>query len=110
MADDVRSEVVDEFLKGGSFYDVVMWRISAVKRLIRFIVWALSHKGNVVIELDGMQRHGKSTVGRLLCLLCYLLQCKFEGKEPNFNDWENYVVYRRKYSAMTNEIRRMVAV
>lgn len=107
MFPDVHDEVLHEFLKGTSLYRAIIWKTNVVERLAETILWALEHKGNLVIEIFGRQRHGKSTVARLIARLIYAIQQKTDHN-PTKCAWEDRVIYDRSFSSMTHKIKDLV--
>jgi len=102
MDADVRNQVKRRFLKDTEFYKVVMDKINAENFVADIILWNLNHKGNVVVEIEGRQRHGKSTVGRFFCVILTA------AEYGQLKGWEARVLYSRQYSRMTKLIMQMV--
>jgi hypothetical protein len=103
MQPDVRSKVEDLYLEGGSLFYAVQRRLDAYPRVVQNIDYALHHQGNVVVELYGRKRHGKSTVARWLARQRW--KC-YKGADAR-DEWESKVIYDQAYSGSTTKVQTL---
>jgi hypothetical protein len=92
MMPDVQAQIEREFLQNESFRNVILNRTDAYPRLLATIQYGLAHRGNVIVAIDGTQRHGKSTVGRWTARTIHQL------KTGSADGWEDHVIYEQAYS------------
>ena len=101
MQPDVRSAIEHEFWRRKGLYKAIVDKVSAYDRLIANIAYADAHHGNVVVEVKGRKRHGKSTWARWYCRLRQRLRTgRSEG-------WEDKVLYEKAYSGTTMEVMHL---
>ena len=101
MMPDVRSQLLNEFWKYGSLYQVIMKGTSAYERIKANIRFAMTHQGNIVVEFEGRKRHGKSTQAR------WLARLRHKMHTGHVEGWEEKVNYEQSYSGSTNRIKEL---
>lgn len=99
MQPDMYSAIENEFWERKSLYHMIMKKISADNRVKENIQFGLDNLGNIVVEIYGRKRHGKSTVGR------WLAQLRWKMITGSAKGWEEKVIYDQSYSGATNKIQ-----
>jgi len=101
MLPDVQAQIEREFMENESFRSVILNRTDAYPRLVQTIQYGLRHRGNLIIAVDGYQRHGKSTFARWVIREIHRL------RTGSADGWEEGLLYEHAYSDMTIHLQSL---